>query len=438
MKFTVCHQSGCSAGLWWWPAAALLFILPFDHTMVLRLFCLLLTGVAAARLYFRTPVPPLPLKGPLALWAGLAALSLLWSFNPQVSLNELKAEVGYAVLAFYSFFVLTRGEREWRLGLTALAGGLVTSALLLIWNNRAHLLSFVEYDWYALDRGVLYSTHLVLIAPFLLYLWLRAPLARFPHNLAWLLLPVFLGAGYMTLNRMFWPSLAMVLLVYAFLWRRAAHGARRGGWGVPAVAALGLAVAFFLFADVATQRPVEAHVEAHAASDSDSDSASRVIETLQRSERYEIWGFWLERVAERPLLGVGFGRNLPRDVYADQKPPHWIDVMFAHGHNLFLDYALQLGVAGLAVLLLLLASLLRAFWGLFRNPHADVSLVGICGVALLVAMVSKNMTDDLFWRGNGLLFWALAGMTLGYGKRLEDRYRTPDEVRPHVVIPKRG
>jgi len=29
------------------------------------------------------------------------------------------------------------------------------------------------------------------------------------------------------------------------------------------------------------------------------------------------------------------------------------------------------------------------------------------------------MTDDLFFRTNSLLLWALTGMALGYGKRLE-------------------
>jgi hypothetical protein len=38
-------------------------------------------------------------------------------------------------------------------------------------------------------------------------------------------------------------------------------------------------------------------------------------------------------------------------------------------------------------------------------------------------MLSKNMTDDLFWRGDALLFWALMGILLGYGIRLVGRQK---------------
>jgi len=46
-------------------------------------------------------------------------------------------------------------------------------------------------------------------------------------------------------------------------------------------------------------------------------------------------------------------------------------------------------------------------------------MMGICGIAVTIAMVTKNMTDDLFWRTDALLFWALVGLLLGYGTRLK-------------------
>lgn len=394
------------------PAGLFLCLLPINHTMALRMLCLFLMTGGALYGYFKAGAPALPIKFPLALWAGFAVLSLAWSFDPVFSLNEIKTEIGYGMLAFLSFFVLTRSGWVWRLWLYCLAAGLLVTVALALWVNYDHLRNFAGYDWDWLHGFVAYSTYLALIAPFLLALWLAAPLRVFPRNLAWLLAPLFLLAGYATLNRMFWLSLGAILLVYAVLWRRGGAKSRRAGL-LAAGAAFALVV--LLFVAVAAQRPVDP-LKIPAAN---AGTASHVLGTFENSERFQIWRFWLERVAERPWTGVGFGRDLPHYVHADLKPKEWAVLMFAHAHNLFFNYALQLGVGGLAALLLLFGALLREFWRIRRAPAPDAAIVGLCGIALVVTLASKNMTDDLFWRSDSLLFWALAGIALGYGKRLE-------------------
>lgn len=394
------------------PAAIFLFILPLNHTMALRLLCLALAAAAALHHYLKAGVPSLPIKLPLALWAGFAVLSLAWSLDPVFSLNEIKSEIGYGMLAFFSFYVLTPGAREWRLWLHCLAAGVLLTALLALWFNRAHLGAFPTYDLAWQHGPITYSTYLALVSPFLLALWLAAPLRDFPRNLAWLLLPLFLFAGYATLNRMFWLSFGAVLLAFAVLWRRGGIKPRRSNL---LAAGIAFALVALLFVAVAKQRPTDAVVTPSA----NSAVTGHLVETFGNSERYRIWNFWLERIAERPWAGVGFGRDLPHSVHADLRPKEWTVLMFAHAHNLFLNYVLQLGIGGLVALLLLLGALLREFWRIRRAPAPDAGIVGLCGIALVVALVSKNMTDDLFWRNDSLLFWSLAGMALGYGKRLE-------------------
>jgi O-antigen ligase len=77
-----------------------------------------------------------------------------------------------------------------------------------------------------------------------------------------------------------------------------------------------------------------------------------------------------------------------------------------------------MGVGGVLAILLLFWALAREFWLLYRSTNRDASLIGIAGLALLCGVIVKNMTDDFHVRHLALLFWALAGISLGYGRRL--------------------
>jgi hypothetical protein len=98
-----------------WPAAIFLFILPFTHTVALRLSSLAIAAAIAFITWRSHPTPPIPFKLPLLLWAGMALLSLSWALDPAYTLGEIKNEIGYTMLAFFTFYNLTQGEREWKL-----------------------------------------------------------------------------------------------------------------------------------------------------------------------------------------------------------------------------------------------------------------------------------------------------------------------------------
>jgi O-antigen ligase len=386
--------------------------------MALRLLALVLAGAIAIRHALNNPVPRVPLKLPLALWAGIATLSLTWSIDPMLSLNELKTEIGYGMLAFFSFYFLTHSEREWKLWVKCIAASMVTTAALALWANHTNLADFRNYDLDWQHGFVTYSTYLATILPILIYMWLKTPITKYPHNLLWLIVPLFLFAGYTTLNRMFWLTSGLVFMAWAGLWwMRHGRGQRTGT--MLAVALGSMLVLALLFVTVAKQRPTDTTAHLPGA----STTSSHIVNTFESSERYDIWRFWMARIAEKPLVGIGFGRDLPHFAYADMKPREWQALMFAHAHNVLLDYALQLGVIGLAAFIFLLGALVHRFWHLYRSPLEEASLIGICGITTVIAMLSKNMTDDLFWRGDALLFWALMGILLGYGMRLKGRQK---------------
>lgn len=382
-----------------WPAAIFLLILPFTHTVALRLSSLAIAATIALLTWRARTVPPIPFKLPLLLWAGMAFLSLSWAIDLPYSLGEIKNEIGYAMVCFFTFHALTQGEREWKLWNKILTIGFLSisaSAISAAW---------MEGNWVTdgPHGGVGdYSTYLILILPFFLLAAVKNPLPRFPVNPAWLLLPLLLVGGQLTLNRTFWPALLAVSTSFILLHRFRARPFRISGKIFGITFLLGL-LAFTPFIEIVKDRAV-----------STGTNTEILTSTFLQDPRIPLWSFVIERISERPLTGAGFGRGALRRTLTE----HFDNGQLWHAHNLFLNYTLQMGVGGLLAILILFSAMAQAFWRLYRSTQPDARLIGIVGLALLSGVIVKNMTDDFFVRQNALLFWALAGMSLGYGQRL--------------------
>lgn len=383
-----------------WPASIFLFILPFTHTVALRLSSLAIAAVITFITWRTRPTPPISFKLPLLLWAGMALLSLSWALDPAYTLGEIKNEIGYTMLAFFTFYSLTQGEREWKLwNRVLILGFLVISASGI----SAYWLAHGNWVTNGPHGGVGdYSTYLIFILPFILMLAVKNSLTRFPGNLNWLLLPILLVGGYLTLNRAFWPALLAATATFIFLYHFRTH---------PLQISKRTLVIFILLGTLAAV-PFIAVVK-HKVIITESN---RVIPetTIQGDPRIPLWKFAFENIRDHPLTGAGFGRGALRQTlksHFNNRQQLW------HAHNLFLNYAVQMGVGGLLAIMLLFLAIGKEFWKLYRSTKPDISLIGIVGLALLSGVIAKNMTDDFFVRQHALLFWALVGMCLGYGKR---------------------
>lgn len=383
-----------------WPAAIFLFILPFTGTVALRLTSLAIATAITFITWRTQPIPPISFKLPLLLWAGMALLSLSKALDPAYTLGEIKNEIGYTMLAFFTFYSLTQGEREWKLwNRVLILGFLVISASGI----SAYWLAHGKWVTNGPHGGVGdYSTYLILVLPFILLGTIKTPLTKFPANLTWLLLPILLVGGYLTLNRAFWPALLVVAATFIFLYHFRTH---------PLQISKRTLVIFILLGTLAAV-PFIAVVK-HKVIITESN---RVIPetTIQGDPRIPLWKFAFENIRDHPLTGAGFGRGALRQTlksHFNNGQQLW------HAHNLFLNYAVQMGVGGLLAIMLLFLAIGKEFWKLYRSTKPDISLIGIVGLALLSGVIAKNMTDDFFVRQHALLFWALVGMCLGYGKR---------------------
>ena len=331
------------------------------------------------------------------LWALLATASLAWSADPGYSLAELRREVLYGALAFGVFFHAATSAARLRLWGGALIAGSVALALFEI--VRAHAAPALA-PWHGGPGR--FSTHLALVAPFLLLL-LTGPPEGFGRRfgLAGIAFALLGIAALDTHNRIVWAAFLAALVTLAVAMAPVVAGPARRRFATATI--LGAAVLAALLALSLAQKL-----------DMSYPGASSTAETFELDHRHRLWAIAAEAIEARPVAGHGFGREvLERHFRTHMSGPGY--EFATHGHNLFLNTAVSLGALGVALLAAILAALALEHGRNLARPGTRV--LGAIGLALLAAFVVKNLTDDFFNRHNALVFWALNGMLAGLGRR---------------------
>ena len=387
------------------PLGVFLFSLPFSHTVALRLISLFAAVLIVLADSARGRQPSqIPLRLPLALWGAMALLSLAWAVRPTYSLREIVNEIGYPVVAFLVCYAMAASERAWRFsGGVLVASFLAISVVGLYWFGNG----FDQFTDAPNGSGGHYSTYLVTVLPLLMVVSVDSAQRRFPASaLGPLLLLLLLLDGYGAGNRAFWSAVILSILTFARLYALRAPPSR------VKVRVLSLAAIMVVLATVGLVATV--HQRAATGTPDRESAVGRLpdhMDLLSDDARLPLWAHAVTLIEERPLTGGGFGRG----AYGKELTEHFANDLLWHGHNLFLNYALQMGIGGVLVLVVLLGALAREFWRLYRADNTTVSLIGLAGIAMLVGFLAKNMTDDFFVRQNSLMFWSVIGLTLGFG-----------------------
>jgi O-antigen ligase len=392
-----------------WCAAIFLAANLFSHTVALRLVMLglgtLLVIVALVRERLRKappsfdPVPPLWL--PFALWAAWAALSYLWSVEPERTAKEFQNEIVYAALAFWMCWCAAQAKGAARIIGPVVALGAVGACASAIYFYFGKGLEAYPYGPHGGAGN--HSSALITLMPCVVATsWLawRKRWSWSLHAALILLAMLFLVSGYTTLNRMFWLVVAFQLVIIGGLLFRRSHRLRHSITSRSVVVGIGV-VAFLIAAAGATMmlRIQEERVEA------------RVAMPLSDDPRLVLWPEVLERISERPMLGYGFGRGMLRAALRKELN----DGSLWHSHNLVLDVALQSGAIGLLLLGALLFLALRHGWRLVFSEDGAAAACGVAVFVVVVGMVMRNMTDVLWVRQNALLYWGIVGTLLAVG-----------------------
>jgi O-antigen ligase len=386
--------------------ALFLFILPFPGTVAFRLISLSIAAITAALMWHRVAPPRIPLMLPIALWIAISVLSLVWALDPQYSLGEIKNEIGYTLVAFLTFYALTHSERQWRLWKWPFLIGacLVTSfaAYYFLQGMPDRLFGGQgQVGWHGGPGNS--STYYILLCP-LLFIALDQSLTKSTfRSVPWLLLIMVAIGGYLSYNRAFWIALAISAISFMGLrlFRRTSRGKALKLTAIFALVALALSATLLL--SVIRSRFLT------------QTSLDGLLEFLADDPRIALWQFSLRQIWAHPLTGTGFGVGSAKSVLDAQ---HFADPQLWHAHNVFLNYGLQMGIPGMIALFAVFVAIAREFTSLYRSRDDTCSMLGAAGLAIVVGIIVKSMTDVHLGRGNSLLFWSLIGMILGYGRRL--------------------
>jgi O-antigen ligase len=359
-----------------------------------------------------------PLAMPIAAWAAWTLASIGWSFAPSVSLHAWFDEVFYPLVAFWGFWLLgmksARPERF--VFATWIACAVLVLTSVVDWGHLQPPTADTFLLHYYARVG-----HTSTLAIFALTLFSGMLLTRPRWRLAGAAgIAMCLFIGLATLNRFFWPAVAVTLLVAFYPVYRRHPVLAALTIVIIAVAGLGtLELSSRLRIGVtAAQAPSSVlHIAGHTIYL--PHMLSGIDDTVAGDTRPRLWAFYTSAARSHEWLGIGFGKPLPGLAYHHVMPDALLKfepVALTHAHNLFLNTWLQTGVIGLVLQIVLLASLIVRFAQL---RHANLWLC-TAGIALVVGMMTKNITDDFMWQTTMLAFWSFAGLMLGSGERQRD------------------
>lgn len=389
----------------------LVAILPLAHVTALRNS---LVGIVAlfALLQFRLAASKhTPGLVPWLIWLAFAAASIGWSALPDASFQAFRRDQFYPFVLFLVSFQVARfywGRLAVALGTaggTLLCLATMFAAALLGAAPEAAAPTPGTLGWFAWRAGDTTdsSTYVAYIAVplFLILLTSRHAWRRWAAG-AWLL--VFAAIGFLSESRTLVAALFVSFVGFVFV-LRILRGSLQ--WkSVFVIAAIGLAVS-------AVCVEVISRVRLPVAEPGDRSAA---IAMIMADTRPAIWGAYLELARKHPCLGVGLGRTVPSRVYHLEQDTELrrIDPQAStHAHNVLLDLVLQVGLIGLALWLALHIEILRLAVRRARAGGDREKAWAAAAVALVLAMLVKNSTNDLLVYGNVLLFWVLMGTMLG-------------------------
>jgi O-antigen ligase len=387
------------------PFVALLVILPFPGTVALRLLCLVSVFVVALFLCFRKPdiyrnFPPGRIG--IAVWVLICSLSLFYSTDTDYTMKELKNEIVYTMIVFFSFFVAGQDQQRAQILLRSLALG-----LLLIGGIALYAWFKNGFYWQeeSTHGGVgSFSTYVVTCMPALFWLSLEDSSLRW-RWLSRVLVGFATVLAFITLQRAVWPALLVELLIALSLIQRN-RKLRIGKRQLLVVMALLLVAAVVVFSftnklrglpTISSLLPSTQTLNTPVAEQNGSDGDARL----------PYWPAILKTIADHPLKGAGFGQAMMKKAYPELVPPNYPALW--HAHNVVLNYGIQMGLPGVLALLIMFLGFARHYWrSLHENPIAHMT--AIAGIMLLAGVLLRNQTNDFFRRDMALLFWCLMGL----------------------------
>ncbi len=383
-----------------------IFSLPFNRLLFIErngfiiLVALLVLWCAVNRRHFFTRTP---IDVSLLAFVAWVAFTVPFATFPAYSGKEFAKLLQQGLLFYVVLYFFREGRHGTRLVWTFMAtlfivsayglrqfGDMVTGRVTVDEAGNAPLLESV------MSGEVWLTTYLVLLVP------LSVSLACFEAKRG--LRMLYAITGVMALLCLIFTFsraglLALVCELWVFVWlikrRRALIAAALASLAVVATAGM------LLYSDVRTIPGTGIHFRL---------SADTFI------HRLDIWNFTAAKLAEHPVVGIGYGKDNFRLVFGQTKEevqPGHTPVMNVGTHNLFLDLALGVGFPGLALFVWLLYRIVASTLTGYHRA-ADVwqraVLLGI-GVGL-IGLTVRVCFDQMLVGTLAIQFWVLVAMAM--------------------------
>ena len=239
-----------------------------------------------------------------------------------------------------------------------------------------------------------FATYLSIIAPYLMIM----PLAlAFRNKLAWLLWAMamlcMLLSAYFTSSRILWLSIPLAAIL--FFWLMSRKRFLVAILGIALLATASVTIIFF---------PEHSHGEKWGRFLQDPQAVGGTAGDLAK-----LWAYSYDKLEDNPFMGVGFGKESFVKAYPDfligENPA------LRHTHNVFVDYAVQMGIQGALVLLVFLVILIKNFWPKIPPPRGDVgACFRMATLIMIFSFMLRNQVDEYFIDDGMLLFWLLVGL----------------------------
>lgn len=371
-----------------WPALGLLFILPFTHTVAIRLILLiaLLILVLTYRKELDLNFSYLPCKHPLILWAITPLLLLPFAVDLSYSLGEIKSEVLYGLVGFYVFAIIVRNEQYLRLMLMSI---ILSAAVMSLWGLYDY---WMHGNWHP-DLGLhggkaSFISYTLTILPLLFLSWFIVPRWKWVTALVTILV---IYASVAAAQRALFPALLVEVLV--LFWLGVLGSVLSYRWRIVLLLILGIGILLLSYYGFSMRHGYDFDL----------------IHTLMTDPRVVMFQDAVGMFREYFWTGVGFGQESIKMVGADRPAGSMV-----HAHNVVLNYAITLGIWGVVALLVLFGGMAWRYFSYIRSGDHVLSLVGVTGIAILAGVFVRNQFNDMLINELSLLFFCVNGMLLGY------------------------
>jgi len=281
--------------------------------------------------------------------------------------------------------------------------------------NLAHLLSRSNtwFAYYASNPPALrlfsvfpdshsFAMFCMMLVPILLGLVLYFEKQKKQRILFWSLAVLALGGIVLSGSRGTWLSIVPVILCAIYL-----YGKRIEPLLVKKVLS-GFAVFIVLFVVSAGYPPLLYKFQSWQTGENASTTFSfferaRSIsdaEEISNKGRMEIWLASLKSISQRPIIGVGLGnyvKVLGQDASAAKQG--------ASAHNLYLDFASEIGIIGVLILVAIFVNILYTSWAVFRRSDANYAkLYGLVFGLYFLWISAYSFFDVVLLNDKVLLF----------------------------------